>query len=194
MNKSQKKDKKLVKRAIRDSLVQEEVEESALTQYDGGDDALEGADGCCMPTANISPDMGTLVIVLNIFLAPIGTLLAAGLDKRGFNKKLLLWGLIYLLPFIIIQILAAQAQAKFGEQAKILEKQAKQANENNDQEAAKKAMEAGKELLKEAANLIVGVVCLAVVNFILWIHGICVACHISRTNKMRVAIQKTQMF
>ena len=118
MNKSQKKDKKMVKRAIRDSLVAEEVDESALTQYDGGDEALVSRDSCVMVTSKMSPDMATLVVVLNIFFAPIGTLLASGLDKRGFNMKLLTIGLIYLLPFIIIQILAAQAQAKWGDQAK----------------------------------------------------------------------------
>lgn len=118
MNKSQKKDKKLVKRAIRDSLVQEEVEESALTQYDGGDDALESRESCAMATSKMSPDMATLVVVLNVFFAPIGTLLAAGLDKRGFNKKLLTIGVIYLVPFIIMQILFAQAQARWGDQAK----------------------------------------------------------------------------
>merc|ERR1719387_2140839 len=128
--------------------------------------------------------MAKLVIVLNILFAPIGTLLAAGLDKRGFNMKLLTVGIIYLIPFIIIQILAAQAQAKFGAEAEAI------ANDTNQQrqEAAAEA------LAKEAANLIVGVVCLSIVSFVLWIRGICLSCHILTTNKLREEREKGQMF
>merc|ERR1711934_612001 len=117
MNKSQKKDKKIVKRAIRDSLVGVEEERESVLQYEGGDDVLTSRESCIMFTSKMSTDMAKLIIVLNVLFAPIGTLLAAGLDKRGFNMKLLTVSIIYLIPFIIIQILAARASVKFGEHA-----------------------------------------------------------------------------
>merc|ERR1711934_698225 len=183
MSKSQKKDKKMVKRAIRDSLVGVEEEQESVLQYEGGDDVLTSRESCVMFTSKMSTDMAKLVIVLNVLFAPIGTLLAAGLDKRGFNMKLLTVGIIYLIPFIIIQILAAQAQSKWGPEAEI-------ANKETDDAKKAAAIEA---IAKEAANLIVGVICLALVNFVLWIHGICLSCHILTTNKLREAFAKGEI-
>merc|ERR1712222_302457 len=146
MSKSQKKDKKMVKRAIRDSLVGVEEEQESALQYDGGDDVLTSRESCVMFTSKMSTDMAKLVIVLNV-------LFAAGLDKRGFNMKLLTVGIIYLIPFIIIQILMAQAQSKWGPEAEAA---------NKETDATKKAA-AIEAIAKEAANLVVGVICLALV-------------------------------
>ena len=97
--------KKQIKRNIKESMISDEG--SAIENEGGvGDHLLEEADTCVMKTAKISEDMACLLIVLNIILAPVGTFLAAGLDKRGLNKALLIIGFINLVPFIITQSIA----------------------------------------------------------------------------------------
>ena len=99
MSKQHKKEKKMVKRAIRDSLVSEEVD-SADVECEGGD--ISAHESCISPVSLMSTDMSCLCIILNVFFPPIGTFLASGLDKRGCNMKLLAWGIIYSLPFVIM--------------------------------------------------------------------------------------------
>ena len=81
-------------------------DDGSAIQNEGGvgvaDHILEESETCLMKTAKIDESMACLVIVLNVLLAPIGTFLAAGLDKRGLNKPLLLIGALYLILFILV--------------------------------------------------------------------------------------------
>merc|ERR1719440_2171231 len=112
MSKALNKEKKMVKRAIRDSLVAEEE-----VQCEGGFDAVSEMESCVTPLSVMSTDMSCLCIILNIFLAPLGSFVASGLDKRGCNMKLLVIGILNVLPFVIMNILLAQAMKKWGNDA-----------------------------------------------------------------------------
>ena len=98
--------KKQIKRNIKESMISDE---GSAIENEGGvaDHLLDEADTYALRTAKITEDMACLVIVLNVLFAPLGTFLAACLDKRGLNKALLIIGFIYLVPAIIVQSIAA---------------------------------------------------------------------------------------
>ena len=160
----------MVKRAIRDSLVAEEE-----VQCDGGDNAVTEMESCLTPLSEMSTDMSCLCIILNVFLAPLGTFVASGLDKRGCNVKLLVVGILNVLPVIIMSILLAQAMKKFGDAA---------INATKDSYNQKTATDDLKDIAEEAHNLIIGVIVLSIIQFFLWIHGLIITCKIKAANSV----------
>merc|ERR1719375_530931 len=105
--------RKQIKRNIRESMVAVEQDDSLLQFEGGADEILESRDTCILTTSKIVTDLAILVIMLNVIGAPIGTFVAAGADKRGFNMKLFVMGFIYLVLFIINQIMITQLETKW---------------------------------------------------------------------------------
>jgi hypothetical protein len=156
--------RKSQKKVVKESLIM--AEGGATADYD-----FARLDTCILKTSEVSPDMGCLIIVLNLILSPIGTFLAAGLDKRGLNKWLLGVGVAQLIPTILFQVYMKMLESA-------------NAPENIDKNMTP----------QEAADAVVGiftVLCIFATLFVMsWIYGICLACHIKNTNQNRVRAGK----
>ena len=149
MTETRKSQKKIVK----ESLIMAE----GGTSYD-----FTSLDTCILKTSEVSPDMGCLIIVLNLIISPVGTFLAAGLDKRGINKWLLGAGVAQLIPTVIFQINVKAIESAYTP-------------ENTKDMTAEEVADA-------IAFMFAMVSIFATLFLFSWIYGICLACHIRNTN------------
>lgn len=151
-------------------MIVDAADESAI-QNEGGiaDHILEERDTCVMKSSKMAEDMCCVVVVLNIFLAPVGTFMAAGLDKRGINKALLVIGAINLIPMIIIKILAANLSPYVDDGGRFYVPE-------EDEAYVKTTM--------------INLYTIGLVALMLWVHGICLAFHIKWANYARCAKER----
>lgn len=149
MTETRKSQKKIVK----ESLIMAE----GGTSYD-----FTSLDTCILKTSEVSPDMGCLIIVLNLIISPVGTFLAAGLDKRGINKWLLGAGVAQLIPTVIFQIYVKAIESAY---------------------TPEKPTDMTAEEVADAIAFMFAMVSIFATLFLFsWIYGICLACHIRNTN------------
>ena len=112
----------------------------------------------------MSDGMAIFIIVLNCILFPLGTLVSACADQRGFNPKLLLMFFLHSIPYLALETIASQMNTLINK-----------LDVSNDAQV---------EQLKSLANWIY---IFSVLCFVAWIHGISNSCRILQLNQQRIA-------
>ena len=100
-----------------------------------------------------------LIVGLNILLSPSGTFLAACFDKRGVYKWMICAGIVQLIPTMIFYHYYGVVESYYNYPEKM---------KDMEQEEAEHAIAYAFSMLCIFAFLF----------FLMWIYGVCLACHI----------------
>lgn len=166
------------------------------------DEYLAAEDNFCCKMARLTENQACIVLVLSILFTGLHAIVAAVLDKRGFNLGLLIVGAVQMTPFIAFRIWAAGLQSKYEDIGDASAQHADNVAAACDTTAAgydeQACLDANNAALNNATDTVgeaagdIGMVLLFWALILgMWIYGMCHACKLKGENaKARLAAKK----